>query len=207
MNPMDMARAERTDLATFLKTLTPDQWDSPTLCSRWSVRDVVSHMISYEEHNMADLIRRLRTAKFRLGRLNDVAMAEYRHLQPAELIGFLHGHLTPTGSTAGFSGGVGLVDALIHHQDIRRPLGLQRTIPAERLRYALPFATKAPPLRGFWHARGTRLIATDLDWSYGRGPEARGTAEAVLMVLAGRPTVAQELTGPGAAVLQRRLDR
>ena len=35
-------------------------------------------------------------------------------------------------------------------------------------------------------ARGVRLIATDLDWARGQGPEARGKAEAVLMALAGR---------------------
>jgi hypothetical protein len=34
--------------------------------------------------------------------------------------------------------------------------------------------------------RGVRLIATDLDWTRGKGPEARGTAEAVLMMMAGR---------------------
>ena len=80
-----------------------------------------------------------------------------------------------------------------------------REIPEERLLCALPFAVTAPPLRGFWHARGVRLVATDLDWSHGKGPEARGSAEAVLMVLAGRPSVARELTGPGAAILQQRL--
>ena len=102
-------------------------------------------------------------------------------------------------------GRVGLVDSMIHHQDMRRPLGKPREIPAERLLCALPFAVTAPPLRGFWNARGVRLVATDLDWSRGKGPEARGPAEAVLMVLAGRPAVASELTGPGASVLQERL--
>lgn len=88
---------------------------------------------------------------------------------------------------------------------MRRPLGMPRQIPAERLGCALPFAVTAPPLRGFWNARGVRLVATDLDWSRGRGPEARGSGEALLMVLAGRRGVAGELTGPGAAILHRRL--
>jgi uncharacterized protein (TIGR03083 family) len=202
---LQLARDERSDLADLLDTLTPEQWNAPTLCPGWSVRDVVTHMISYEEHGKRDMFRRLRRAGFRFGRLNDVAKAEYSDLGPAELITFLRGHLEPHGSTARFGGGVGLVDGLIHQQDIRRPLGLPRRIPAERLRYALPFAVTAPPLRGFWHTRGVRLIATDLDWSRGRGPEARGDAEAVLMVLAGRATVAQDLTGPGADILQDRL--
>src|SRR5262249_44649955 len=136
---------------------------------------------------------------------NDVALAEYRSLQPQELLEFLRAHLEPRGATARFGGGVGLVDCLIHHQDIRRPLGMPRRVPAERLLYALRFAVTAPPLRGFWHARGVRMVATDVDWARGKGPEARGEAEAVLLTLAGRAGVARELTGPGASILQRRL--
>lgn len=202
---MSLARAEREDLADFLDTLTPEQWEVSSLCRGWRIRDVVCHLISYEDHDLRDLVDRLRRAGFSFGRLNDVAKADYAHFGPAELIAFLRAHLTPQGSTSGFGGKVGLADGMIHHQDLRRPLGLTRAIPAERLRVVLPFAVTAPPLRGFWHVRGVRVVATDLDWSYGRGPEARGSAEAVLMTLAGRAGVARELTGPGAEVLQRRL--
>lgn len=202
---MSLARAEREDLADFLDTLTPEQWEAPSLCRGWRVRDVVCHMISYEDHDLRDLFDRLRRARFSFARLNDVAKEDYARLGPAELIAFLRAHLTPQGSTAKFGGMVGLADGMIHHQDVRRPLGLPRAIPVERLRVVLPFAVTAPPLRGFWHVRGVRVVATDLDWAYGRGPEARGSAEAVLMALAGRATVARELSGPGADVLQRRL--
>lgn len=205
MSVMHLARDERADLADLLDTLTPEQWNAPTLCGRWRVRDVVAHMISYEEHGLRDLLGRLRKARYSFGRLNDVALADYVHLRPDELITFLRAHLEPRGSTARFGGRVGLADALIHHQDIRRPLGLPRQIPAERLGHALSFAVTAPPLRGFWHARGVRLVATDLDWSHGRGPEALGSAEAVLMALAGRPTVTRDLTGPGVEILRNRL--
>jgi uncharacterized protein (TIGR03083 family) len=202
---MEMARRERAELADFLETLRPDQWDAPSLCAGWRVRDVAAHLISYEEHGNADLLRHFVSARLRPGRLNDVARREYDSCTPQELVAFLRAHLQPRGVTAARGGGVGLVDALIHHQDMRRPLGMPRAIPAERLRYALPFAVTAPPLRGLWHARGVRLVADDVGWARGSGPEARGDAEAVLMVLAGRRGVAAELTGPGAAVLRRRL--
>jgi uncharacterized protein (TIGR03083 family) len=205
MNVMALAHQERSDLADFLEELTQDQWEAESLCLGWRVRDVVAHVISYEEHGRGDLLRRLARARFRFGQLNEVALAEYAHVDTRGLVAFLRSHLDPQGSTARFGGRVGLVDALIHQQDIRRPLRMPRLIPEERLRCALPFAVTAPPLRGFWHARGVRLVATDLDWSRGKGPEARGTAEAVLMVMAGRPGVADELVGPGADVLRRRL--
>jgi len=44
-----LARDERADLAAFLATLSPQQWQAPTLCPRWRVRDVVAHVISYHE--------------------------------------------------------------------------------------------------------------------------------------------------------------
>lgn len=205
MNTMAMAAAERAEMADFLQSLRPEQWDHPSLCVGWRVRDVAAHVVSYEEHGTADLLRRLVRARFNPAELNEVALSEYGHLEPDAIVEFLRAHLEPRGATARMGGGVGLVDGLIHHQDMRRPLGMARTIPTERLRYALPFAVAAPPLRGFWRTRGVRLIATDVDWARGRGPEARGEAEAVLMTLAGRPGVSGELTGPGASVLQRRI--
>ena len=200
-----MATEERTEMAAFLASLRPEQWDQPSLCDGWRVRDVAAHALSYEEHGVTDLAKRLVRARLRPGRLNEVALAEYAARDPQDLVAFLRKHLTPRGATARFGGRVGLVDAMIHHQDMRRPLGMPRQIPAQRLLCALPFAVTAPPLRGFWNARGVRLIATDLDWSRGRGPEARGAAEALLMVLAGRRSVACELTGPGASILEERL--
>ena len=83
-------------------------------------------------------------------------------------------------------------------------LGAPREIPRERLRAALPFARWAPPIGAWWRARGLRLVAPDLGWSAGRGPEVRGRGEALLMAIAGRSSVAAELTGPGVAVLATR---
>ena len=34
-----MARDERAELVDLLVTLTPKQWDAPTLCSEWRVRE------------------------------------------------------------------------------------------------------------------------------------------------------------------------
>ena len=44
-----MAHDERAELVDLLVTLTHDQWDAPTLCTRWQVRDVVAHIFSYDE--------------------------------------------------------------------------------------------------------------------------------------------------------------
>jgi hypothetical protein len=46
-----------------------------------------------------------------------------------------------------------------------------------------------------------RLVATDGAWSWGRGKEVHGSAEALLMATAGRASALEELDGPGVAVL------
>jgi hypothetical protein len=43
---------------------------------------VAAHVVSYEEHVGADLIKQVAKARFRPGRVNDVALAEYAARDP-----------------------------------------------------------------------------------------------------------------------------
>jgi hypothetical protein len=54
-------------------------------------------------------------------------------------------------------------------------------------------------------ARGVRLVATDLDWVHGSGPQVTGPAEALMMAMAARPDALDQLTGPGKALLAQRI--
>jgi uncharacterized protein (TIGR03083 family) len=204
-DPLRWAHDDRAELADFLAGLTPEQWDAPTLCRRWSVRDVVAHIISYDDLGPVGVVGRFAAGRFDPDRANQVGVDRYRHLTPDELLAELERHLRPTGLTARFGGRIGLVDGLIHHQDIRRSLGARREIPRERLAVALPFARIAPPIRASSRIRGLRLVATDIDWSTGSGPEVEGPAEPLLMAVAGRVDAVDELTGPGRATLAARL--
>ena len=200
-----LARDERADLAAFLITLTPQQWQAPTLCARWRVRDVVAHVISYDNLDARALIAVAARARFRPGRINDTALTRYGQHTPEQLLAPLTDNLQPRGQPAALGGRAGLVETLIHHQDIRRALGQPRAIPAERLRPALHTALIAPDIAKPWPLRGVRLVATDLRFSFGIGPPAEGPAEAILMTIAGRPAAISELSGPGQATLAARI--
>jgi uncharacterized protein (TIGR03083 family) len=199
------ATAERHEFADLLETLTDEQWATPSLCAGWTVRDVAAHVASYSGARAGETAGRVVRGGGLLGRVNAVGVRDCRELEPAELVARVRLHARPRGVNAAFGGRVGLVDTLVHHQDVRRPLGLVRTVPPDRLACALRFAYAAPVLRGFWHARGVRVSAPEVGWAAGRGPLAEGPAEAVLMAVAGRSGAAADLTGPGAAVLVRRL--
>jgi uncharacterized protein (TIGR03083 family) len=207
MTLLELARQERTDLAEFLATLSPQDWDAPSLCAGWRVRDVVAHMISYDELDARALVNRLGRAAFGVHRANAIGVAELRQRSPDELLALLRRHLTPHGLTSWFGGMIGLEDGLIHHQDIRRALGRPRDIPSDRVRPCLRNAVLNLIVGGPWRVRGLRLVATDLGWSFGFGPAVTGPAESLLMAVAGRRGVMDELTGPGVATLKARIDR
>jgi uncharacterized protein (TIGR03083 family) len=205
VDAMSLARAERSDLATFLATLSPAQWDAPSLCAGWRVRDVVAHMFSYEELSPAGLAGRFLKGGLLPDRVNAVGVAAYADRSPDELLALVRDHRQPRGLTAGFGGRIALTDGVIHHQDIRRPLGRPRTIPAERLLLALDFARTAPTIRASKRVRGLTLTATDLDWTAGSGPVVAGAAESLLMAIAGRRGIVGELSGPGLPTMAERI--
>ncbi len=202
---LEMARAERADLAEFLATLAPQDWAAPSLCSRWTVKDVVAHVISYEELGALGLLERF--AKGRIVRANQVGVDEFSSRSPQQLLEFLRNHLQPRGLTAGFGGMIALVDGTIHHQDIRRALGRPRTVPADRLERVLGLVPGNPRLGAGRRIRGLHLRATDIDWTHGRGPEVAGPGEALLMAMSGRPAALPDLGGPGRDTLAERLGR
>lgn len=200
---MDMAFEERSDLAAFLPTLTPDEWDAASLCDKWTVKDVVAHVVSYEELNFIGLVKRF--AKGWVVRANEVGVKEFSSMSPDDLMNFLRRHLRPQGLTAGFGGMIALVDGTVHHQDIRRALGHPRTVPVDRLERILPLVPGNPRLGAGRRIRGLRLQATDVDWQHGSGPEVKGTGEALLMAMTGRQVALKELTGPGQATMAQRM--
>lgn len=204
MKALELATAERTDLADFLQTLTVEQWETPSLCERWSVRDVVAHVMSFDV-TLLDMLRR--AARGRFMRVNQVGVEELACLSTDQLLARLRAHLRPTRLATTFGGRLALLDLTVHHQDIRRPLSRPRQIPEQRLRCVLADSVHSPELPGWHLARGLRLTPTDLNWSHGSGPELIGPAEAVLMAVAGRRSAVNELTGPGQPILARRLTR
>lgn len=84
---------------------------------------------------------------------------------------------------------------MIHEQDNRRPLGLPRQMPAQRITTVLELASTAPALGAAPRVAGLKLTATDVDWSSGEGPEVRGRAEPLLVAIAGRRGVTPALGG------------
>ncbi|MBN7303156.1 maleylpyruvate isomerase family mycothiol-dependent enzyme [Mycobacteroides abscessus subsp. bolletii] len=192
---------ERRDLAALLRELSPEEWEAESLCTRWRVRDVVAHLL-YEATPIWRYSYEVIRARGSEKKLNDMYVGRALDWPTDRLI---------TAFESTIAGGLGakllpymsLTDLLIHHQDIRRPLGRPRTVPESTLRTVL---THPDPFIGSrQRMQGIRWVATDIDWAYGSGPEILGPGEAIVMAVAARPSALPELSGPGVARLLPRL--
>ena len=202
---MPLAEEERADLLTLLRDLTPSQWEAQSLCTQWRVRDVAAHVVSYDELSKTRTVATFARGGLRTGKVNKVALDRYSDLDPDQITELVARNQRPSGLPSAFRGGIALTDGTIHHQDIRRALGMPRVIPEHRLRPVLDFSLGAPTLPSRSNSRGLRLVATDVAWSSGEGPEVNGPGEALLMAVAGRPQALAELSGDGLPILRERV--
>ncbi|GAB2682980.1 maleylpyruvate isomerase family mycothiol-dependent enzyme [Nocardia goodfellowii] len=198
MGIRELLASERLELVTLLRTLTDAEWETPSLCAGWTVRDVVGHLLWDGIGPLAFGAIVARNG-FSVDKSNGYLVRKARALTTEQLVNKFEAE---TGALSKFTPILALADTLVHQQDIRRPLNRPRTIPAERLRWVLD---NPDPFAFPWkRTDGLRFVATDLDWSKGRGPEVRGPGEALALAVGGRPVVLDELAGDGVAELRRR---
>ena len=188
--------AEFVALADLLDSATDTQWDTPSLCAGWRVREVIAHMTMAARYPEDKFMAELRRCDFDFGRLSNEIASRDAVLPSAELVANLRSdvlqHWTPPGG--GYHGALNHV--VVHGLDVTVPLGVPRRSPDSTIRVVLDDLTT-----GGIHERfgmgidGRTLLATDIDWSYGSGPPLRGTAEDLALVLCGRTVPAGRIEG------------
>jgi len=201
----NMVVDEQAEFAELLRGLTPEQWEQQSLCAGWSIRDAVIHIAIHSHTNGTERTLGLARARFS----EDRQMEPERRRTTDELVEWLASP-AKVGKGGRFDILTQLSELVIHQQDVRRPLGIERKIPAERLNVVLDFGVAASGLT--WtmafsrkRAKGLRLVASDIGWWAGAGPEVRGPGEAILMGLNGRGDALADLTGDGVPVLAGRM--
>jgi uncharacterized protein (TIGR03083 family) len=198
-------RDQRLALADLLDDMTDAEWERPSLCDGWRVRDVAAHVaLAPQVPGVVFMITEAVRARGSYHRLNhDVAVRHADTRSPAQLVAELRTHAASRRLPAVTNYRNILFDVLVHVQDIAIPLGVSRPMP--------PSAAAAGAARlwemgwPFWarrRLRGIRLVATDVPWYAGAGAELTGPIEAILLLLTGRTATAlPRLTGAGTARL------
>ncbi|MFC4373073.1 maleylpyruvate isomerase family mycothiol-dependent enzyme [Nocardia halotolerans] len=199
MSYRGMLIRERAELVELLRGLSEQEWETPSLCAGWRVRDVVGHLL---QDTLGPLSYAAVVVKNggSVNRINNALAQSSSDLSTDQLVDKLD---KESGRLSRFAPRLMLSDLVVHHQDIRRPLNRPRTIAPDRLAAVLSYPDPfAFPGR---FTKGLRFTATDIDWTSGAGPEVRGPGEAIALAMAGRPVALDDLTGDGVPELRRRL--
>lgn len=198
---------ERRITADFCESLTDEQWATPSLCEGWTVHDVAAHLLMPLVTSTWSFAVAMLRHRMNFDRANADLTAAVAKRGNDEIIAGLReradSHFTPPG----MGPQAPLADLLIHGEDMRRPLGLERTFDAQRLTTALDFLTSGGRLGYVPESRltGLRFVATDLAWTFGEGVDVRGPAESLMLVIAGRPVALADLAGDGVSELGARI--
>jgi uncharacterized protein (TIGR03083 family) len=202
---------QRLRTAELLEQLSEAEWHHASLCPGWTVRDVAAHL-TLQELRFGDAVAALVRHPSSLGGMNRMIrlMARRKAEQPVDrLIGELRATVGSRRTNVGVTNRETLIDILVHGQDIALPLERELQMPTSAS------ATAASAVRsslGTGTARvfqdlgvqAFRLVATDVPWREGDGPEVRGPIGAILLLLTGRPAALPRLTGAGVDELRSR---
>jgi uncharacterized protein (TIGR03083 family) len=183
-----MVAGEFQQLADFLAAVTPAQWDAPSLCEGWRVREVVAHMTMAARYDEAAFMAELQDVGFDFTALSNKVAARDGALDTAELVANLRSDVMAQWAPPGGGYRGALNHVVIHGLDITEPLGAPRLQSDDTMRVILDDLTAGGGHEHFGvDITGRRFEATDLDWRYGEGANRlTGTAAAIALALCGR---------------------
>jgi len=192
---------ERASLAALLDDLSEQEWETPSLCARWRVRDVAAHLTLAQIGVLPAVVAAARARGNFNRMIHDTAVRQARR-PVREYAPRLRAMAGSRKKAPGVSHLEPLIDVLVHGQDIAIPLGRARPVPA---RAAMAAADRVWPDLFPWRAArklgGFRFAATDCSWTAGDGDLVEGPIAAILLLLTGRNAALSQLSGPGAGTL------
>ena len=86
MDVWPVIHTERKALADDVRDLSDEQWATPSLCSKWTVRDVLAHMTATAKIAGPAFFPKLAASGFSLARLQDKDIAAERGTSPADTL-------------------------------------------------------------------------------------------------------------------------
>jgi uncharacterized protein (TIGR03083 family) len=198
--------AQRLAIAELLAGLSDADWEQPSLCAGWRVRDVAAHVTLIPiPPSPGSLLVDFAKARGNYAHFNTVATQRRAARTPTQLVQDLRTTAESRSVPRPASPANVMWDILVHAQDIAIPLGIDFPTPPDagaaaatriwELRWPFSFGAKRR-LGSF------RLTATDVAWTIGTGPEITGPISAILLLLTGRTDAATPLlTGDGVRSL------
>lgn len=181
--------AERERLAALLGDLTEQQWDSPSLCDGWRVREVVAHITMPFRTSAPRFVAGLAAARFSFDRYADrVARRDGARMTTTELRDALRDNIRHPWQPPGGGPAAALSHDVIHGLDITEALDLP---PAPASRIATVLSHSRPRALAYFGVdlTGLELRATDAEFRLGTGDVVELPVKDILMTVTGRRPV------------------
>ncbi|WP_170856920.1 maleylpyruvate isomerase family mycothiol-dependent enzyme [Geodermatophilus africanus] len=198
--------AERAALVADLGDLGEADWRAPSLCDGLDVEEVVAHLTAGASSGPLRWLAGLARCRFDVDRMVDVRLREQLDRTPEETLrrfrGVVDSRTAPTrGNVDAWLG-----EAVVHGEDVRRPLGICHAYaPAALERVARFYAARDFTVPSKRRAAGLRLEASDGPFASGKGPLVRGRTVDLVLAMAGRPVALDNLEGPGLPTFAARV--
>jgi len=177
-------------VAGMLEELTPEQWESPSLCEGWRVRDVAGHLIwrvgSPSARMMASALGTMIGERVGPMQAFDVLAVREARADYVTLVARLRHIAALKLSGVGRRGTGELVEVVVHGLDMAQPLGVDLAIDGSVTHAVASAGARLLPFEKREVLRRRTLVAADAGWRIGRGPEITGSAEAIVLYLFGR---------------------
>lgn len=203
---------QRSAIAGFLEGLPPGDWDTPSLCEAWTVREVAAHLTlpGLPPWRLYPLFIRYPGTTNRT--IRDGSKAVASRMDNAEIVAAIRRMVGFHRHFPGLICREALIDVIGHTQDITLPLGRDLPVPAAEIAVA---ADRILSYAGHGNARvfralpiqAYRFAAEDHDWSAGAGPVVTGSMRDLFLLLSGRTVHVDRLGGEGAAGLHEAVAR
>jgi uncharacterized protein (TIGR03083 family) len=207
MRVHDMIVAERQYTADLFAGLSAEQLARQSLCDAWTVHEVAAHLVTYLRFGQLKIYLCMFACAGNFAPGNERLAQLYARHSNADLVGSMRRYATAKTTVPRSGYDPVLADLVLHDLDVRIPLAIDRVIPEDRLAVVFNHLATVPS-PGFAvgdRLRELRFEAVDTGWTSGHGAAVRGSAEAVVMAMAGRPAAFAQLDGDGVAVLSERV--
>lgn len=200
-----LVAAERAALVADLQHLDADACRTPSLCAGLSVEEVVAHLTAGASSGAVRWLAGLARCRFDVDRMVGMRLREQLGGTPEETLrrfrGVVGSRTAPSGHVDGWLG-----EAVVHGEDVRRPLGIAHPYaPAALERVARFYAERNFTVPSKRRAAGLRLEATDGPFGVGEGPRVRGRTADLVLAMAGRAVALEHLDGPGLPLFTARV--
>ncbi|MER7057843.1 MULTISPECIES: maleylpyruvate isomerase family mycothiol-dependent enzyme [unclassified Streptomyces] len=199
-----LIHTERRALAADLADLADERWATSSLCTEFTVREVLAHLTAGASLDTRRWLAGVVRCRFDFDKQVAVRLAEQLGSTPAETLERFR-RVIPSTTKPPLPAVAMLGETIVHGEDIRRPLGIGRDYPIDVVTLVAEYY-RGSDLVVVAKGRidGLGLVAEDGPFTAGSGPLVSGTTLALVMAMTGRSAHCDDLRGDGVELLRTR---